>query len=127
MSIASVVDPMGRSGSLVTRIMAKEGGRGGNITLSERFFDPSDATCDAKALFLLPLNDLKPGAWHEITLKWDVAARKCVVAIDGKESTSLAMAHDTPTGVAYVRFRSTAAEVDPAGFLIESVRADVKP
>jgi len=119
--------PMGRSGSLVTRIMAKEGGRGGNITLSERFFDPSDATCDAKALFLLPLSDLKPGAWHEVALKWDVAARKCVVAIDGKESTSLTMAHDTPTGVAYVRFRSTASEVDPAGFLIESVRVDVKP
>jgi len=70
---------------------------------------------------------LKPGAWHEVALQWDVAARRCAVTIDGVESPSLSMAHDTPTGVSYVRFRSTAAEHDDAGFLIESVRADVKP
>jgi hypothetical protein len=49
------------------------------------------------------------------------------VTIDGKEASSLTMAHDTATGISYVRFRSTAPEVDAAGFLVESVRAEVKP
>ena len=119
--------PLGRSGTLATRVMVKDGGKGGVIGLSDRFFDPSDVTCDAKALFLLPLDKLKPGAWHDVVLKWDVAARTCAVTIDGKDSPSLPMANDTATGVAYVRFRSTAKEVDPAGFLIESVRAEVQP
>jgi hypothetical protein len=119
--------PMGRSGKLVARVMMKEGSLGGNLALADRFFDPCDTTCDAKALFLFPIDRLKPGVWHEIVLQWDVGTRTCRVTIDGSESPSLTMAHDTPTGVSYVRFRSTAPESDSAGFVVESVRADVQP
>jgi hypothetical protein len=119
--------PLGRSGTLSTRVMMKDGSRGGVIALADRFFDPSDVTCDAKAMFLLPLDTLSAGSWHDVELKWDVASKTCAVSIDGKPGPSLAMANDTPTGIAYVRFRSTAKEVDPSGFLIQSVRAEVKP
>jgi len=115
--------PLGRSGTLTTRVKVNPNSRGGVIALADRFFDPSDATCDAKAMFLLPLDQLSAGGWHDVELKWDVAARTCVVSIDAKPGPSLSMANETATGIAYVRFRSTAPSVDAAGFLIESVKA----
>ena len=50
--------PLGRSGTFTTRVKVNPNSRGGVIALADRFFDPSDATCDAKAMFLLPLDQL---------------------------------------------------------------------
>jgi hypothetical protein len=115
--------PLGRSGTLTTRVKVNPNSGGGVIALADRFFDPSDVTCDAKAMFLLPLDQLSTGGWHDVELKWDVAAKTCAVSIDGKHGPSLSMANETATGISYVRFRSTAPSVDSAGYLIESVKA----
>jgi hypothetical protein len=114
------------------RIMLREGSDGGSLALADRFFNPLDANGEKKALFRLdiaagPGGDVRfePEQWSELELSWDTGARVCEVRLDGLKRASLNLLNETSIGATYLRLRSTAAKIDPAGLLVESVAAQV--
>ena len=63
--------------------------------------------------------------WYTLLFEWDVSLRTCVVSVDGEPKVYLKPSYTPTHGISYVRLRSTAERVDPAGFLVESVKVDV--
>lgn len=128
--------PMGRKGMLRLRLMLQEGFGGAVISLLDRFFDPTDPSAETEAIFTMPITPagnislakrLAPGAWHDLTLDWDLAQQVCAVAVDGEAVAYLKQAYREPLGINYVRFRSTAEGRDPQGLLLERVSVDIEP
>ncbi|MBE9511649.1 MAG: exo-alpha-sialidase [Bacteroidetes bacterium] len=127
--------PQGRSGSVTVRLMLKESFAGGAIDLADRYFQPTDISAVSECIFHMPIDvngrlgdsgiHLKPGQWYTLILHWDVSKGNCVATLDGKEATTVAMHRPTHLGISYLLLRSTAHKTDPAGFLVESVRAQV--
>ena len=70
---------------------------------------------------------LEAGRWHDLELAWDLPSGRCRVLVDGREATVLAASGDHDAGVSYLRLRSTAESVDPAGFLVQRVQVEVTP
>src|SRR5690606_38090553 len=68
---------------------------------------------------------LEAGRWYDLTLSWDLAAGACNLHVDGHPAGTLPLRQPTLNGVSYVRFRSAAGEVDPAGMLIDSVAVEI--
>jgi hypothetical protein len=128
--------PLARRGKLAVRLMLRKGFGGGSIALADRFIQPTDNVGEKKVLVVVPIaaegglpggQRLRADRWYTIELTWSMNAHQCHVAVDGKRACSLGMSEVPSPGVSYVRFRSTAKTIDPAGFLIESVRADAIP
>jgi len=122
--------PNGQSGKLTIRIMINKGFKGGSISLTDRFFNPSDCHGERLAMFYLPLDGteqiLTAGKWHSLVLDWDLRKRSCAVSVNGKYFLTLDQCNETLNGINYLRLRSLAPEVDPAGFYVESVSVDVE-
>lgn len=127
--------PLGTSGEVTLRLMVKEGFGGATLALMDRFFDPSDPAGDVEAPFTLDIapdghisiaDGLKPGVWHTLGLRWNLAERMMVVSVDGEDKVWRMQAYREPLGVNYLRIRSTASGVDTAGLLVESVAARVE-
>ena len=110
--------PMGRAGSVTLHLR----GSGGEIALTQRFFDPGDGQGDARAAFRVPLPDLAGVAWHEVKLEWDTANGTGRLLVDGKEAAALAPNNRDDRGVSYLRLRSTGGT-----FAIRDVSASVIP
>jgi hypothetical protein len=127
--------PNGRNGKLSLRIMLNEGFKGGNIALTDRFFNPSDCHGERLAMFSLPLSEsgqlgnngpeISFGQWHTLDFIWDIEKKICKVLNDGKPLLKLIMNNETLNGLSYLRLRSTAPGVDQAGYFIESVVVDI--
>jgi hypothetical protein len=128
--------PMGRRGSLTVRLRLEPGFRGAVVSLLDRFFDPQDSTAEVDAVFSLPIaeggnislrNRLEEGRWYDLTFRWDLPGRTCVVAVDGDPTLWLKPSYRQVVGVNYVRFRSLSPTVDSAGILIEEVEVNIEP
>lgn len=89
------------------------------------------------------------GSWQTIELIWDLSKGKCDVILNGHKALNLKENKEpseaaielrknlltanlkipemyvSPNGICYVRFRSTAKDLDENGFLIESVKVDL--
>jgi hypothetical protein len=122
--------PAADSGSLTLRFMLPSGSAGGSVALVDRFFDPTDDAGEAEAMLRVPLapggsvagQPLGAGTWHTLELSWDAVASAARVRLDGAAAGTLPFARPTATGLSYLRLRSTAANVDAAGWMVESVR-----
>ena len=126
--------PLGWEGKLTVRLMLRPGFGGGSIALVDRLFDPCDGNGERLAMFVLPIppdgrigdgHKLAVGQWQAIELSWDLAAGQCTTAADGAYALTLRQAHETGNGISYLRLRSSAREIDRAGFLVESVRVQI--
>lgn len=125
--------PNGWKGSLTARVRVRPGFAGGMICLNDRFFDPSETLGRDFAVFAAPLGAtgafgdqvLTPDRWHQLTLQWDLSAQRCALFLDGRPAGELPLAHETLNGISYVRFLSTARELDPAGLLVGSVDVEI--
>lgn len=121
--------PAGRRGKLALRLQVQKDFGGAQIGLTDRMFDPTDDTGEKQSAFALriePDSPLEPAKWHTIELAWDTAKKECAVTIDGKPAPSLPMQHLAPDGLSYLRLRSLATAIDPAGSLVESVKVEVE-
>jgi hypothetical protein len=117
--------PAGQSGKLTLRLRAERDFGDGQISLTDRFFDPCDDAGEKQAAFTFPIGrNLQPGQWHKLKFAW--SKTECAATLDGKPSTTLASRAPAPNGLSYLRLRSTAPAKDPAGFLIESVTVEVR-
>ena len=131
--------PIGKKGSLETRILLRNGFKGGAISLVDVFYAPSDNAGEEAAMFKLDIpadgrisdeTTLEPGTWYDVRLEWigtqDKGNHACKVYIDGRlQSKRLHLTSTSVNGICYARFRSTAEEEDLAGWLVESINADV--
>ncbi len=131
--------PIGKTGSLETRIRLRKGFKGGRISLTHCFYNPSDNGGDNAAMYVLDIpadgkmnvaTSLEPERWYTLRLEWngvsDEQIHSCKIFVDGQQQAeSLRLQNPSPNGICYVRFRSTAEKEDLAGFLVESIRADI--
>lgn len=118
--------PTGVRGKLTLRLRVEKGSAGGQIGLTDRMFEPCDDTGEKLAAFALDLGSITPEQWHDVELAWDVAASRCAVTVDGKPAAPLTLRQPAPDGLSYLRLRSSAKNVDTAGFLVESVKAEIE-
>ena len=71
---------------------------------------------------------LTPGQKHELQLAWNSAEKACRVSLDGRELARLPLVQAAETfGPSYLCVRSTAAEPDTRGLMIERVSVDAEP
>ena len=132
--------PVGKTGSLGTRLMLRKGFKGGAISLTNVFYNPSDNRGEDAAMFVFDIPEdgqinfatrLETDRWYDLLLEWDGTTDKdthfCWVSIDGvRQAMKLRLQNISRDGICYVRLRSTAEEEDLAGFLVESINAQVR-
>jgi len=133
--------PIGRSGKLSVRILLRKGFQGGLVALTDRFFYPETIDLEHTTFALRIAGDGRLGEgvllgkeqWYDLDLSWQVEQRPpgdrwpgtCKVSVDGREVATLPQLNRAQAGVGYLRLNSTAAAIDPAGFLVERVVAEV--
>lgn len=127
--------PIGSAGKLTLRIMLDKDFAGGNIALNDHCFNPCDDNGERAAIFSLAVRPdgriaagpkLECGRWYTIGLDWDLSKRACDVLVDGKPAAKLELLNETGNGICYLRLRSTAKEIDRAGYLVDSVSVDIR-
>ncbi len=128
--------PMGRRGQVAVRLLLQAGCQGVSLALADRHIQPTDGVGERRSLFTLPIaadgslpggTVLSPGRWYTVSLAWDVIEGQCEVRVDGRVAERRRLSNPAIPGACYLRLRSCAAGVDPAGMLVESVTADVEP
>lgn len=119
--------PNGWSGELTARVCLPEGSQGATLSLNDRFFDPSNPLGESRAIFRIDLKpgELKPGIWHDLSLRWNLGGDHCEARLDGKPFATLPVLTKTLNGISYIRFRSAAATPDPEGLLVRRVAVSI--
>jgi hypothetical protein len=129
--------PAALKGTFTTRIYLKPGGKGGRISLLDRWFNPTDTLVYRYAMFNLKFDGtgntaigplLKAGVWNEITFEWEnVLQGSCRLKINGDSWPEVLPIHlPSMNGINYVHFQSVTDTEDHEGYLIESVMGVVK-
>jgi hypothetical protein len=125
--------PAAMKGSFTTRIMMKPGGKGGRISLIDRWFNPSDTLAYRYAVYTLRVDEnenkskesiLQPGKWTELRFEWDdLQSGSCRLIIDSRPYPHpLPINLKSTNGINYVHFQSVSDKEDKEGYLIESVK-----
>ncbi len=127
--------PAGRKGKFVINIMLNAGGQGGRICLMDRWVNPTDLLAGHYAMYSFSFDGdgksngkkfLEVGRRHELRFEWnDLQAGDCRLYIDGKRAMLLPLNRPSVNGISYAHLQSAATETDSAGFLVESVEAEV--
>jgi len=125
--------PTGTTGTLTLRFQLPAGSAGASVGLTDRMFDPADDQGEAASMVRIPLRigstvygtTIAADIWHTLTFEWDTAESRCTASIDGGKATALPFAHETQNGLSYLRLRSSAGAIDPAGVLVERVNVSV--
>jgi len=126
--------PASSKGSFKTRIYLKPGGKGGRISLIDRWFNPVDTMTYRYSMYSLKFDGdgntssgllLKPGKWIDLTFEWDdLRSGSCTLKIDAEPQIfSLPLNFHSENGINYVHFQSVTKEEDQEGYLIETVKA----
>lgn len=128
--------PSALKGSFTTRIFLRPEGKGGIISLIDRWFNPTDTLAYHYAMYNLKFDgngkvenkDLIPsGKWVDLTFEWDdLKTGSCRLIIDGKPSYfNIPINFTSLNGISYVHFQSVTDKEDKEGYLIESVSAGI--
>ncbi len=121
--------PIAWKAKVTLQVRLNKGSSGGSLALTDRFFDPTDDQGERLAAFHLRFTSdgrddslkLTPGAWHELTLNWDLDEKACQLHLNGTGTRTLPLRHPTLNGLSYLRLRSLATGLDRAGFLVSSI------
>jgi hypothetical protein len=97
--------PAARRGELTLRISGS-----GQISLTDRMFEPCDDTGEKLAAFTMPIST---ESWQTLRLTWN--EKQCAVSLDDKPASNLTARAPAGDGLSYLRLRSS------AGLLVESV------
>lgn len=129
--------PAAINGVFKTRIQLLHGGGGAQISLVDRWLNPTDPVVENYSMYSLKIPGdgnigggvkLTPGVWHELTFEWsDSQSSNCKLIIDGIE-TDLIIPLNRPSinGISYIHFQSLSESQDLNGFIIESVEGGRK-
>jgi hypothetical protein len=124
--------PAGEKGVVDVRLQLKPGFRGGEISITDHYSTPFDLEAEQYSLYHLHIvaggqvgrYRLVPGRWYKVSLQWDAAQNQAFVLVDGKRAEVLPQQHPTQ-GANYLRLRAASEDTADAGFLVQSVDADV--
>ena len=127
--------PNGKQGEITFKFTLDKDNQGTQISLTDRLFNACDTVTQKLAIYTLNLKlgqrlgsvKLKAGKKYKLTLKWNGVERssKCSVFLDGKKVDTLKAVNESPNGLSYIHFIST-AESEDQGFYLKSVKASVK-
>ena len=118
--------PALQKGRFEATVYIPEGSQGGRISLTDRWFNPTDTTTHQFAMYSLELERLENNKWHKLLFEWDLTSenKNCRVLDDeGNEIGNLPLNGESVNGLSYVHFISTANEMDEKGFLIKKVES----
>ena len=122
--------PALHKGRFETAVYIPEGSQRGRMSLTDRWFNPSDTTAYQFAMYNLDLSGLEQNRWNDLVLEWDLMNddnQICTVKDnEGNDIATLPLNFNTVNGISYVHFISTAEKEDTKGFLIERVEAKAK-
>ncbi|MFA6287234.1 MAG: sialidase family protein [Opitutaceae bacterium] len=123
--------PAAQSGRLEMRIRQPRGAAGAQISLVDRWFNPTDPVVAAFSQFVLKLDAegringhpaLRPDQWHRVSVSWDLAQTPPArFQVDDGDETPLTQGTGTLNGISYLHLQSAAETVDPHGLLLEWV------
>lgn len=126
--------PMGARGHLRLSLMLKPGFGGAVIGLTDHYSVPYDGEDTFYNVYNFAIGangkladgrKLEPDRWHQLDLKWDTASSKALIVVDGRHMAVLPRKRESE-GISYLRLRSTVFKTDLAGFLVESVEANIQ-
>jgi hypothetical protein len=126
--------PAGQKGQVLVRLRLNRGFRGAHLSLTDHFSVPFDSEAELNAVYDLAIGPdgqiasgtkLAPNRWYELAFAWDPVQRKCSVTVDGRQVAVLPQLKVTNSGPNYLRVHATAERPGDAGFLVESVAANV--
>ena len=129
--------PAGHGGTFNVRFMLQDGSKGAQISLADRWFNPSDTTAYYFTNYTIKINSdgdvlgenmITPGQWHNLEFKWELVnnetTARCQLFVDDvRKIENLPLNNSSLNGISYVHFHSPAVETDSLGFLIEHVHA----
>ena len=121
--------PALQKGSFETSVYIPAGSKGGRLSLTNRWFNPSDTTAYKFAMYNFNLAELEQNRWNRLLFEWDLASdnQSCTVKDNkGNKIATLPLNFDAQNGISYVHFISTADEEDTKGFLVERVESKAK-
>ncbi|BDS08557.1 hypothetical protein NT6N_35970 [Oceaniferula spumae] len=128
--------PTGQAGTVHTKIRLEKGGAGIQLCLTDRWFNPTDATVDQFANYVLSIDAngmcqdkqlLTPGKSATLSVQWNVSEKSATILIGGKRTTiSIPLKNPCPNGISYIHFYNPATETDLNGFSIFKAQAQVK-
>lgn len=114
-------------GRFETSVYIPKGSQGGRLSLTDRWFNPSDTTAYKFAMYNFDLATLENDKWHTLFFEYDLSSsdKNCRVTDEkGNEITTLPLNFATINGISYVHFISTANQEDTLGFLIKKVKSN---
>jgi BNR repeat-like domain len=125
--------PNGWSGTLTTRMRIRQGCLGGSIALNDRMFDPSNDDGERLAVYRMAFGkeaqvgstSLEKDRWYDVRIQWNLDQSQAELFIDDRLVEKLPLLNKTLNGISYVRLRSTANEIDPAGFLVDDLHVSI--
>ncbi len=125
--------PAGKAGELTLRLKLASNHGGAKIALTDRFFEPTDPTTEARAAYMLEILPdgrladstvkLPLDRWVNVTLRWD---EDCAVLLEGEKIGTLSPVTSSQHGPSYLHLRSTAQNAEANGFQVASVAARVR-
>lgn len=118
--------PALQKGRFKTSVYIPEGSLGGKISLSDRWFNPSDTTAYKFAMYNFEMEGLQKNQWHTLFFDYDltVGNKNCIVTDEnGNEIIILPLNRESIHGLSYVHFISTAQQEDEKGFLVGQVKS----
>ena len=121
--------PALQKGRFETSVYIKEGTKGGRISLTDRWFNPSDTTAYHFAMYNFEVSRLQKNQWHTLFFDWDLTGKSTFCRVSdghGNELAALPLNNETINGLSYVHFISTAQKKDVKGFLIGKVKSKLK-
>lgn len=113
-------------GRFEASVYIPEGSQGGRISLTDRWFNPSDTTAHQFAMYNFDTEGLQKNKWHTLLFEWDLTNKNkgCLVMDEnGNEIIALPLNQRSTNGISYVHFISTAQQDDVHGFLIGKVKS----
>ena len=119
--------PALQKGWFQTSVYIPDGSFGGQLCLSDRWFNPCDTTAYLFAIYKFDLSELTNNIWHQLHFEWDLKnkADSCLVKDEnGNVLKTIPLNHSCKNGISYVHFISTAERSDK-GFFIRPVRSGI--
>ena len=118
--------PALQKGRFETSVYVPKHSQGGRLSLTDRWFNPTDTTTHMFAMYNLELEGFEKNKWHNLVFEWDLTSnnKSCsVMDEEGRQISTLPLNEESLNGISYVHFISTAKEEDTEGFLVGGVES----
>lgn len=115
--------PAGRRGAVTLQMQTP--GAGVTLSLTDRWFNPSDLHVPDYAAFSTPVQQLVPAVWSTVRVEWDLDARTAALVVNGDRQADLPLRNPSETGLNYLHLLALADTPEDPGTLVRSLHAEL--